>query len=275
MKFIIAASIVAQSLPVLSEKVSSKLLTQAEQPELLSQFIAKIAKLRLAGKTAFRSSLAGARLSGATLEIPKDCDPSSEDPDVGILSCDVGYECVSDDASGVGGVCMSIISRELQDKACRACPDGDLDAASINLKLNIPAFPDIVTCGFINFFLSNVTSTSEDCAYLPPFLQASGCCQGGPYFQCDICDGGTLTGDVSLQDGNETITCFEAAAFAPESDCSAFKPVFASLCCEGAPTAAPNMDTVPTAGSTTTWTASTRLTMMGLAAATAAALAWN
>jgi hypothetical protein len=41
------------------------------------------------------------------------CDPSSNDPDVGILSCDLGYECAVDPASSLGGVCMAI-SRELK-----------------------------------------------------------------------------------------------------------------------------------------------------------------
>jgi hypothetical protein len=33
----------------------------------------------------------------------KACDPSANDPEIGILSCDAGYECVSDQDSTLGG----------------------------------------------------------------------------------------------------------------------------------------------------------------------------
>jgi len=47
----------------------------------------------------------------------KDCNPSSDDPDVGFLSCDTGYECIQDEASVLGGFCTSssVVSRELVD----------------------------------------------------------------------------------------------------------------------------------------------------------------
>jgi hypothetical protein len=291
MKFTIAASILAQTIPVISEKASSKLLTQTEQPELLSQFITTIAKRRSEGKTALSGSFAGARLSGAALGILKDCDPSSEDPDVGILSCAVGYECVSDDASGLGGVCMST-SRELQENPCLVCPNGALDEESYTQVLEILDVPIPVTCGFMAAFLYvNVTSTSEDCIYISPLLQASGCCEGGAYFQCDICDGGELKGDESVTLGNYTYTCLEAATFATEPFCSTYKAQFAPVCCgevsmnppnatvddptSVGPSAVPGETTPPPSGSAGMWSTSTIVSMMGLAVATVGAFVMN
>jgi hypothetical protein len=259
-------------------------------------------------KTAVIATLTGrARLAGAgvvpdTLE--KDCDPSSVDPDVGILSCGAEYQCVSDDTSELGGVCTSI-SRELQDAVCEPCPNGALDEANYGLSLTFYGEKDpTVTCGLMALYLMyNVTSTSDACNYIAPVLQANGCCEGGPYYQCDLCDGGTIQADVVVPIDNMTLTCLDVAALTPDPECTTYAPLLASLCCGAAaappassvvPSTAPGETTTPPPEETTTppgetpppsggssaaagamWSTSTIVSMIGLVVSTVGATVLN
>ncbi len=107
MKFFIAAGILAQSLPAISEQSSSsELLTHDVDFGRVLANAANPAVKRTGQKKArnFQTRKAGRLLSNSPLaSAGKICDPSSNDPDVGILSCDAGYQCVIDQASSMGG----------------------------------------------------------------------------------------------------------------------------------------------------------------------------
>jgi hypothetical protein len=189
MKFTIAAGILTQTLSALSETVSSsKLLLQqghqdANSARILSRAInqPKRQQRPRQGRRRNRRNLVSTPLGSV-----KDCDPLSNDPDVGILSCDVGYECVISQASTLGGVCTST-SRELQDSPCLVCGEGygsSRDNFENVLTMTIDGF-DGTTCGDLNTaaYSENSTLVASDSA-CPSFIEAanaSGCCDSFCY----------------------------------------------------------------------------------------------
>ena len=147
------------------------------------------------------------------------CDPSSEDADVGMLSCGVGYECIVDEASTLGGVCASSTSRQLQqeNEICYLCPVG--------FTLGQVYYGTIIedtesgyggkTCGdTINPAYQYVSFDASTCETVASAVQAAGCCVP----MCQLCDMGshapyasenaeTVVEGISLPGYDNAITC--------------------------------------------------------------------
>ena len=110
MKFAVAAAILAQTLPIASEKAST-LGAQHDHNDLdLQQDLDYVTVNQLSWQQGNTNKLQLPRYSGQHLKISpltdaQKCDPLSHDPDVGILSCEIGYYCKSDGKSLLGGTC--------------------------------------------------------------------------------------------------------------------------------------------------------------------------
>ena len=151
------------------------------------------------------------------------CDPSSQDADIGMLSCGVGYDCIVDEASWRGGVCVpSTTSRNLQENdVCYVCPEG--------FTLGEAYYDTIIedtesgyggkTCeSTMDPAYNSLTFDASRCASVSSAVQAAGCC--API--CQLCDRGsrlisevydTVVEGVSLPGSGDAITCltlFEA-----------------------------------------------------------------
>ena len=115
------------------------------------------------------------------------CDPSSLDADIGMLSCGLGYECIVDDASPLGGVCATSTSRQLQENdVCYVCPT-PFTLAQGNYSIVIEDNESVYggkTCGDIKdaaYYSLSVDASS--CEAASSTAQAAGCC--GP--MCELC----------------------------------------------------------------------------------------
>lgn len=95
MKLAIAFGILVQSLPIVSEKTNDVVLP--EQKIDLASILSSI----------HRNSVNSMETTIDREAVMTYCDPSSEDPDVGILSCGPGKLCkpTSDDSNLLGGIC--------------------------------------------------------------------------------------------------------------------------------------------------------------------------
>lgn len=158
----------------------------------------------------------GNLLKNGLFAAEKSCDPSSSDPDIGILSCGIGYECLVDEASSktLGGTC-TLTSRELQESsnACDICGDGlTVGKEFYGVALDIP-YPEFqgITCGDLKVAsYINQTIEPSTCSTVGDAAQAGGCCTP----TCDLCGPGSyvspsifdLAVDIPL-DGFEDQTC--------------------------------------------------------------------
>ena len=129
--------------------------------------------------------------------LPKDgntfCDPSSEDADIGILSCGLGHECMVDEASTLGGVCASLSSRQLQqNETCTLCPYGfTMSHAYYDVIIDSEDTESGYggkTCeSTIDPAYNSLQLDASSCAAVASAVQAAGCC--GP--KCQLCDLGS------------------------------------------------------------------------------------
>jgi hypothetical protein len=125
MKLAVAAGILAQTLPVLSEKAVGLIIGQEKKFDLAS-ILASIPREadgslphgkarrahggRRTQASSFQKQLQGKK-TGLLMNMPiavedvKPCNPSSKDPDVGILSCGKGKFCEQDENLFLGGKC--------------------------------------------------------------------------------------------------------------------------------------------------------------------------
>ena len=62
----------------------------------------------------------------------KECDPTSEDADVGILSCDPGQYCKSHSDSSLGGVCAAVARKMASKGPCSANYPYKCDCSNVN-----------------------------------------------------------------------------------------------------------------------------------------------
>lgn len=117
MKFSIAAGILAQTLPAISEEQVSNLLSttfsrHGDPTSFLDPSQQEERHVQSSSKRSGRFMQALAR-RGVLKNAPsvstevKECDPTSNDADVGILSCGRGSDCLADEASLLGGKCVS------------------------------------------------------------------------------------------------------------------------------------------------------------------------
>jgi hypothetical protein len=189
----------------------------------------------------------------------KECDPSSSDPDIGILSCGMGYDCLIHPqvSTTLGGLCTSSSSSsapralQSQDKTCDLCgfqeriSTENFDAV---VDSDIPAYNG-TTCGdLFTAVYVNATIDIYSCPTVAPLAQAAGCCSP----VCDLC--GTAAGRQIFNDdaadavvtttvaGLERTTCGELAEASylyvtiANETCPAIAEAAAAVCCMDAPT---------------------------------------
>jgi hypothetical protein len=270
MKFTIAAGILAQVLPAISEKSPSKLLEQDVSNE--RDFPASRALMSILSRgretIAYQSPQL---LDGLLKNVPfaqnmKACDPSSNDPDIGILSCDAGYECVSDEDSASGGRCTSI-SRDLQEDPffCYICGDGSvMSDDSADIAVDLPGYEGL-TCGVMAVVaysdptIFNITLDATICSGAGMLAQQAGCCM--PSYDCDPCSEGELLPGALYDAGGVSLACGFLVRYANETACELYGPDIAPTCCgpstttgsvvpTPAPVASPSVTDTPSATDT-------------------------
>ena len=145
------------------------------------------------------------------------CDPSLQDADIGMLSCGLGYECIADEFSTLGGVCTPSTSRQLQENNnCVLCPFGfTLGKESYDIII------DDTESGYGGktcestidpAYYSNLIPDESSCNALASVVQAAGCCVP----KCELCDRRSYMGSpdkntvvvdgISLP-GYDVVTC--------------------------------------------------------------------
>jgi hypothetical protein len=144
----------------------------------------------------------------------QDCDPSSNTPDVGILSCGLGYNCVANEASSLGGFCIST-SRGLQETdSCDFCEEGfgiSDQFVGMAVAVNITGYEN-ATCGGLKYAsYANDDIFVDYCSTVSVGVQASGCCAS----KCTLCPDGTMVAPLSFTFALETAV----AGFGANSTC--------------------------------------------------------
>lgn len=195
MKFFIAASILAQTLPAISEQSSSSelLAHDVDFGRVLANAANPAAKQERRKARKFQArKAAGRRLTNSPLASGKICDPLSDDPDVGILSCNAGYECVVDQASSLGGHCIST-SRNLQTYYyCDLCGAGfRVGPGNRENPANVAGY-DGATCGDmydLAYYVDtpNITISDATCVAFAAAAKVDDCCT--PF--CTLCSFGS------------------------------------------------------------------------------------
>ena len=172
--------------------------------------------------------------SATSGEIRKDCDPFSQNPDVGILSCDSEYECIPDEGSSFGGHCIrSSAPRELEGSLCRLCPYGSsIGGSKHDLLLDVMGYPN-GTCGDI-YLHAYVHRMFDEvmCEAASGVVQQLGCCV--TYGDCNICGEAIVLKDAMIEGTVLPTTCGDAQLFLNQSTCEAVKDYLYKSCCEEA-----------------------------------------
>jgi hypothetical protein len=284
MKFTIAAGILTQMLPAaISEKSPSKLLEQDVSKTNKNDFAAsQTLKSFLARKGRETIGHQRPQLLGGLLKndyfapTMKACDPASNDPDIGILSCDAGYECVFDQPSTLGGLCTSMISRDLQEEEkCRLCGDGMVvGLGKIVIALEDPDYEGGIcldyefqayTNGLQSYDVYYMGFNATACVSASIVVQQAGCCV--PSYDCNLCGEGELMPDVIFSSTLITAKCGWLAEKYNDDICTYNAPYIAPTCCNfttvassvvptPAPVASPSVPDTPSPPSTSSASAS-------------------
>jgi len=180
----------------------------------------------------------------------RSCDPLSEDPDVGILSCDPGYECIIDPTNPMGGLCSSSLSpsRKLQGNTCLPCQGyTSFRVDVLNLPIVVEGFTNLTICGDILFavYYEYTDLSEEGCTAMMDAAATGGCCV--PY--CFLCGYGSrfrndenddTPVNISIE-GFEASTCGEVFTAVydditmPEEACSEVTRLVKDACCDAIP----------------------------------------
>jgi hypothetical protein len=301
MKFTIAAGIlIAQSLPAVSDDsaaVAADVVIRLAEGSNQHDLNVPQDMLSLAMHSPKLQQLLKNKRAPSASRTEKNCDPSSDDLDVGVLSCDVGYDCVPDESSILGGFCVSSF-RDLQAvEYCDLCGYASTVGYS---KISVATGYQDFTCGDLAFasYGDNVTLTTEQCTGTAQLAKSAGCCVS---YDCNVC--GDLTFNGNLTFSVSEYSCGANVPLLNETVCAYYTEYLSGFCCEGGdamtPTMAPGSSAgsdipttvvpeTPTAevpgateapapsGSATMWSESTFLSAVGLAvAATAGGLLLN
>jgi hypothetical protein len=130
------------------------------------------------------------------------CDPSSLDADIGMLSCGLGYECILDEASTLGGLCASSTSRELQENdICFLCHFSETVAQAnydLVIKDTESGYGGKTCKDAKDAAYYSLSIDASSCETVASAARAAGCC--GP--KCELCDRGSIipTGSQALYD---------------------------------------------------------------------------
>jgi hypothetical protein len=240
-------------LPATSEKSpSNKVLLTKETNDhglALSQVVKTIMHRGANWQDKTINSYEGKQLNGllknAGFASIKECDPASNDPDIGILCCDAGYECVFDQASRLGGICAST-SRELQEPSfCFLCDYGSvLPAANYDLPVQISGYEGL-TCGSLNYAAyTNVTLDASTCGPTGQIAQEAGCCAS---YDCDVCGDLEFLADAVFVIDGVTVSCARLPGTFNDTLCATYSSYFVPACCSaGGDETAGGSSVVPT-----------------------------
>jgi hypothetical protein len=175
------------------------------------------------------------------------CDPMSDDADIGILSCGPGSECVVDErGSSLGGVCVTT-ARELQQESagiyCELCSFGfTLASEHYDHVLDIPeaGYEGITGRELKDAAYVTYTMDATTCSVVTEAVRAAGLCNA----LCDLCGFGssvaegefdlpvTVSGagyDAATCGGLSTASYFNATI--PTSSCPAVAEAAKSAGC--------------------------------------------
>jgi hypothetical protein len=168
--------------------------------------------------------------------VNKACDLSSNDPDIGILSCDAGYECVFDQDSTLGGLCTSI-SRDLQESyPCGLCGYGSfMGEKNFAIVVDVPENEGL-TCGMLAFAAYvNFTLDATTCGPVGRFAKEGGCCVS---YDCSLCgEGEELRPGVMFENEDISISCGGLQPILNDTACALYGPYIAPTCCGSSTTA--------------------------------------
>jgi hypothetical protein len=238
MTFSVDAGVLNQLLPTLSGNGASKPLAQENHNgPIVAPYLAGVMEKphkQRANRNAFQALGTGRALKSAPFaNTITNCDPFSDDPDIGILSCDAGFECIGDPASTLGGVCTST-SRELQAAFCDLCgpvafvPDE-------NYLIPIPSYEG-VTCGTLDIAAYEVVNGTYtiDVPYCPTYAQIaqdSGCCVSIYGNECSLCGDATFYADLVLDLAGMSVACSVIQSNLNSTACAEFSDFYAGYCC--------------------------------------------
>jgi hypothetical protein len=297
MRFKVAAGILVPTLPVFAEPAASKRLTDENYRDLdFSRSLDRVAdqpKFRRGTLDLALASHNGGLLKNQPLAQFKICNPWSSGPDIGILSCDVGYECVVNQASILGGFC-TLTSRKLQENdPCYLCgPGSEVGYESYEIFLN---GNDGTTCedlAVATYYNSTGIDTST-CLSVSQLAQDGDCCRDVSVatYGCNMCGDAMFYPEslVTRPDGS-LIPCGYIQPNLNDTECELYSSYYAAYCCAPEtwasefPTPAPQPSTseesltptlfsadgpTPTSHSATLLSTSTLVSIIGLTAATA------
>ena len=302
MKFTIAAAILTQNIPEIASLSSDEQELSSRPTSILGQ--AKRALLFQQAKPAENRFKTFEQAQGLLKNNPgligsvKTCDPfSSEDLDIGVLSCGSGYECLEDEASALGGFCMQT-SRQLEEPTvyCDVCGYGQTNDFAIG-KYQPVLLPtgNTTTCFDIAYFAYvDPIFTATTCPVFRSIAISAGCCF--PYECPSICEDKKFLPYNTMPTGDGAAYCLGVVPGFDETECAAVADDVAQFCCEDGgtdtPVTVPPEVTFPPGGgggvlpstapilppgggapaSDALWMFSTRTAMMGLATTITAAV---
>jgi hypothetical protein len=200
MKFSIAAGILVQTLPVISDQPAPKRMShEINDSDGVAQVLGKMMSQARArsGKTSLSPSAKGS-LKNALLTNAKPCNPASIDPDVGILSCDHGYGCAPAKNSLLGGMCVPQLPSEAKALAIGRLKN-DPNAARMAMKdppreCDPDADIGVLGCSKTQECVVNPASslgglcTTTSRQLVQYSTDAGICIPGHPFFQAYDCD---------------------------------------------------------------------------------------
>lgn len=127
------------------------------------------------------------------------CDPTSSDPDTGILSCGDDSFCIKDPSTHIGGACVKISTANSIARRLEQAVGADKGRAYTYCDPNSPYF-GMLTCDCTGFDL-DAGKGSLACSYDYCFGSVSECCT-------DTCAGVTITYSSDGKGSNSYETCY-------------------------------------------------------------------
>lgn len=197
MKFALAAGVLTGSLPVLS---------------------ANAADTALDGAQGFLLRNADGAMNVNSVQRIKDCDPSSDDPDVGVLSCGQGHFCLAKEDSVLGGICetkenlLNLVHKYRQGGALKNARKAWRQSLLRSVECDPMADPDvgILSCDSSEVCVPNsfssmggrCVSSAPGRRLQDPTASYSFCDPSSPYYltydcDCTGLDNATGTGEVA------------------------------------------------------------------------------
>jgi len=176
------------------------------------------------------------------------CDPLSDDPDIGILSCERGYICTMDESSELGGTCtamsflpitMTMMTSRNLHEYCDLCGYGKY-VPYLNSYVPLTSGYYVSTCGELQFAaygnnMTNATIDDYSCPKYATLAKKDECCE---YFQgCNLCGyDAPFYGEALIESPGVTVTCESVRSNLSPEECIQFGINYVPYCCGPDPT---------------------------------------